>query len=158
MVGVMELRAERIDSAVILHLDGRMSVDADTDWMRDVMNASTDYGVRHALLDLGKVSALDCSGIGQLLRLREQVHGARRTFGLVDVDRRQKRLLELSGLVHVFRVFADCESAVSALGLGPPRHPSRPPEAVAPLGAAVGGRMAACWGIGTVWMKTECAS
>ena len=154
----MELRAERIQSAVILHLEGRMSADADTGWMSDVMNAATGHGVRHALLDLGRVSRLDCSGIGQLLRLREQVHGARRTFGLIDVESRQKRLLELSGLVHVFRVFDDCEAAVSALGIGPPRWPGRPPEPVAPLGAAIRGRLAACWGVGSVWMKTECTS
>ena len=137
----MELRAERIESAVILHLEGRMVAGSDTEWMGSAMNAVTETGVRHALLDLAQVSLLDCSGIGQLLRLREQVHGSRRTLALVNLERRQKRMLELSGLLHVFRVFATCEAGVCALGLAPVRRPALP----APM------RPAACWGAARGW-------
>ena len=147
MEGAMELRAVRIESAVILHLEGRMIAGSDTGWMRSAMNAVTANGVRHALLDLGQVSLLDCSGIGQLLRLREQAHGARRTLGLVGVKRRQKRMLELSGLLHVFRVFTTCEAGMASLGVAPVRRRVQSPELPAPM------RPAACWGVDRSWQE-----
>ena len=154
----MELRTERIESAVILHLDGRLSAESDTGWMRDAMLACTDNGVRHALIELSGVRQLDCAGLGQLLRLREQVHGARRTFGLVDVERRQRAMLELSGLIHVFRVFCDRDAAVSALGIVRQQEPVRTPVCGAATGSFVPGRLRACWIKGPGWAEMECLS
>jgi anti-anti-sigma factor len=153
----MELRAEQVGSALVLHLDGRMSAESDTAWMRDAVRAFTAPGVRHALLDLAGVRQLDCAGIGQLLALRERVHGARRTFGLVEVERRQRRMLELSGLIHVFRVFGDRDAAVSALGLGGGR-PCEDRLDAAPGVVFSPGRVAARWRTARGWPETECVS
>ena len=68
---------------------------------------------------------MDSAGIGQLLDLRACVHGARRTIALASVERHQKRMLGLSGLLHVFRVFEDSQAAVIALGLGESRDVPR---------------------------------
>jgi anti-anti-sigma factor len=124
-----------------------MAAGSDTEWMGSAMNAVTETGVRHALLDLAQVSLLDCSGIGQLLRLREQMHGARRTLALVNLERRQKRMLELSGLLHVFRVFTTCEAGMASLGVAPVRRAAPPPEMPAPM------RPAACWGVDRSWQE-----
>ena len=147
----MELHAEHIGSALILHLEGRMTAESDADWMRDAMNAVGERGVRHALLDLARVSQLDCAGIGQLLRLREQVHGARRTFVLVDVERRQERMLEVSGLTHVFRIFGDRDAAVSALGIDERRLPEPSTSGAAEL-------LPARWSVVHDWAKSGYAS
>jgi anti-sigma B factor antagonist len=154
MEGTMEFRTERIESALILHLDGRMSAEEDSRWMRRALKEMTDSGVRHALLDLGGVRQLDCSGIGQLLKLREQAHVARRTFGLIDVERRQKRMLELSGLVHVFRMFGDCEAAISALGIEPESPPTKPRRPEAPLR----GLLTVRWGTVSGWLELRSVS
>jgi anti-anti-sigma factor len=146
----MTLHAEHIGPALVLHLEGRLTAESDTDWMRDAMNAVTGCGARHALLDMGSVGQIDCEGIGQLLRLRERVHGARRTFGLFDVERRQRRMLELSGLNHVFRVFGDRQAAISALGIAPVRPPTNACE------PAVRGPFADRWGIAAGLMRMGC--
>jgi anti-anti-sigma factor len=147
----MELHEEHIGSALVLHLEGRMTAESGAEWMRDAMNAVTARGVRHAVLDLAGVSQLDCTGIGQLLRLREQVHGARRTFVLVAIERRQRRMLECSGLSHVFRIFGDRDAAVSALGIGERRRP-------APSGGGAADRLAARWSVLHDWAESEYAS
>lgn len=153
----MRIRTERADAAVILHLEGRLSVETDAAWLSDAMDAITNPGVRHALLDFREVGQLDCTGIGQLVRLRKLAHGARRTFGLVGVERRQKRLLELSGLLHVFRVFGDCDAALAALATrqGPAARPAACPPLVP---AMVGVRMVACWTVAAALTRTECVS
>lgn len=113
----MDIATERIGSAVILRLAGRMSAECDAAWTRAALVAATGDGVRHVLVDLGGVRRLDCCGIGQLLALRGQIHGARRTLCLVDIERHQRRMLELAGLLHVFRAFSNCDEAASALGV-----------------------------------------
>ena len=123
----MDIEAEFVGLAVILRLEGRMSVECDAGWMRAALKAASGDGVRHVLVDVGRVRLLDCCGIGQLLTLRGQLHGARKSICLVDVERHQRRMLELAGLLHVFRVFPECDAAASALGVG-----KRAPSAWAP--------------------------
>jgi anti-anti-sigma factor len=132
----MEVRAERLASAVILYLEGRMNAETGSDWLRQAVVAATGDGARHVVVDLGGVVQMDCAGIGQLLDLRACVHGARRTFALASVERHQKRMLGLSGLLHVFRVFEDSQAAVFALGLGEGRGIPRAQVAARELTAA----------------------
>lgn len=61
---------------------------------------------------MANVPQLDCSGIGQLVQLNDQLRTAGGVQVLVNVERRQKRLLELLGLLEVFRV---CDSWPEAL-------------------------------------------
>jgi anti-anti-sigma factor len=154
----MEFSTERVESAAILHLSGRLTVDADEAWIRAAADAGTRNGVRHVLLHMGRVRQLDCSGIGRLLRLREQLHRERRTCALVAVDRRQRRLLELAGLHRVFRMFDDCGEAMLVLGIRVERLPVPQAVEAVPLGAMARGRMAAVWHSWGGWTETECVS
>ena len=148
----MDIRTTRVESAVILRFEGRMIAETGSDWLRRAAVAAMADGARHALLDLGGVRQLDCAGIGQLLDLRNRVHGTRRTVALTCVERRQKRMLELAGLLHVFRIFADNQAALTALGLR---------ERAASRGAAEAAALvpaAASWSAALAWPALECAS
>ena len=140
----MELKTGRVGSAVILHLEGRLTVETGTGWWNDAGRAVTGQGVRHVLVDMGKVSQLDCWGIGQLLQLRRLAHDARKTIALVALDGRQKRMLELAGLLHVFRAFGGCGEAVLALGIEPRRFAFAPADTIAAWAGLLGGRTVAC--------------
>jgi anti-anti-sigma factor len=158
MEGAMELTTERLGSAVILHLEGRLTAEAGAGWRQDAARAVTGRGVGHVLVDMAGVCQLDCSGIGQLLLLRQQAHAARKTLALVALDRRQRRMLEVAGLLRVFRAFTGCGDAILALGLAPRRVAFAPAEAVATWAGWVPGRPAACAGIpagpaGTEWVS-----
>lgn len=131
----MDIEAEFVGSAVILRLEGRMSVECDAGWTQAALKAASGDGVRHVLVDVGRVRLLDCCGIGQLLTLRGQLHGARKSICLVDVERHQRRMLELAGLLHVFRVFPECDAAASALGVGKRARSAWAPESGVPARA-----------------------
>ena len=135
----MNVRAARVGSAVVIRLEGRMSAEAGSEWIGAALNAAISDGTSHVVCDLGGVTRLDCTGIGQLLTLRACVHGARRTMALSSVEARQTRLLDAAGLLHVFRVFSDSRAAAVALGLGD--------AAPAPKGL---------W-FSPAWMTLECA-
>ena len=116
----MMVRAERMGQAVVIRLDGRMTVEAGSGWVAMAILAAGTAGARHVLCDCSGVRALDCTGIGHLIDIRRFAHGMRRTFALASVGRRPRRMLEMAGLVHVLRVFSDCQAAAAALGLRDP--------------------------------------
>ena len=153
----MTLSTERVDSAVILHLDGRLTIEGGDAWLETAVDAGCHGGVHHVLLEMKRVHQLDCAGIGQLLRLRERLHQAHRTCALVAVATRQRHLLELAGLHRVFRVFDDCEDARIMLGVGEPRLLAPRFVAIAPTGRAAAGG-ASMWCSWDGWAEAECAS
>jgi len=93
-----------VGSTVILHLEGRLTVEEDTHPLHELLGSITGVDPWTVVLDLANVPQLDCSGIGQLVQLNHQVGRSGGVLLLVNVDRRQKRLLELLGLLEVFRV------------------------------------------------------
>ncbi len=108
----MRVRAEWWGSAVIIDLDGRLTVEADTRRLHELVRAMEHSGASHVVLNLGRVQQLDCSGIGQLVQLHHRARRSGVTFALVDVEPRQKQMLQLAGLVDVFQVFATWSEAV----------------------------------------------
>lgn len=155
--GAMTLSTERVDSAVILHLDGRLTIEGGDSWLVAAIEAGSRGGVRHVLLQMKRVRQLDCAGIGQLVRLRERLHEARRTCALVAVEPRQRHLLELAGLHRVFRMFDDCEDAKVLLGVGEPGLALPALLATAPAGLAASGG-ASIWCSWAGWAESGCAT
>ncbi len=134
----LRVRGERVGSAtVVLHLEGRLTLEADTLQLHELVRAISQFGPCHVILDFGDVGQLDCSGIGQLVQLRNLVCGADRVFALINVDRRQQRILEILGLLTVLRVagsrekaIGECPSTVRALALPPSARPTTAPDTV----------------------------
>jgi anti-anti-sigma factor len=153
----MRLSTERVDSAVILHLDGRLTIEVGDSWLETSVEAGSRAGVRHVLLQMDRVRQLDCAGIGQLVQLRAQLHQARRTCALVAVDPRQRHLLELAGLHRVFRMFDDCDDAKVMLGVGEPGFALPTFLAAAPtgLGASSGASIWCSW---AGWAESGCVT
>lgn len=109
----MRVRAERVDSAWVLHLEGRLTVEEDTRQLHEMVRSMTHFDKCNVVLDFGNVGQLDCSGIGQLVQLDNQVRGSGGALTLLNVEHRQKRLLQLLGLLAVFRVVDRRQEAIT---------------------------------------------
>jgi anti-sigma B factor antagonist len=109
----MTVGAERVGSVVVLNLEGPLTIETDTRRLRELASSVTRSCPRHVILDLGNVQRLDCSGIGELVKLHNQVRRSGGVLTLVNVDDRQRRLLQMVGLLTIFRI---CDSPQEALG------------------------------------------
>ena len=114
----MRIRAERVDSAWVVHVEGRLTVEEDTRQLHELVRSMTHFCPGNVILDLGSVGQLDCSGIGQLVQLNNQVCGSGGAFALLNVERRQKRLLQLLELLGVLRVFDRRQEAIAGCRSG----------------------------------------
>jgi anti-anti-sigma factor len=142
----MDLDLKRAGPAAVLRVEkGRLVVEEDTSELHDLVRALTTFDPGGGVvLDLGKVSQIDCSGIGQLMEVRRQVAERGGVFALVGVAARPRRLLDLLGLLPVLPLFASTEQAVTACwsaqarsGVPRPRpRPGEPPVLARSLAAA----------------------
>ena len=109
----MRVRAERVDSAWVLHLEGRLTVEEDSSRLHQLVRSMTQFEPCNVVLDLGNVAQLDCAGIGQLVELNNQVCGSGGALTLLNVEHRQKRLLQLLELLAVLGVSDSREEAIT---------------------------------------------
>jgi anti-anti-sigma factor len=108
----LNVGVELFGSNVVLELAGRLTVEAEARLVDAISPWLPRLAGSLAMLDLRQVRQLDCAGIGQLVDLRKAVGLIGRVV-LVGVERRQRRLLQVVGLLSVFPVFDEREQALS---------------------------------------------
>lgn len=99
----------------MVRLAGTLGAGPDLDGLRASVGRPRGPGVRALFFDLTHVTRLDGLGIGELLLLRRQVQSCGLAFGLLNVDPRQRRLLEVAGLTAVLGIYDDVAAALSSL-------------------------------------------
>ena len=127
----MQVTSKKVGSAVFLDLAGNLTVDADTKDLHAAVRRLARRGVQVIVADIANVTRLDCSGIGQLIEIRNLVSESGATFGLLNVEPRHRLLLELLRVPEVCKVLDTTADAYA--GARPRRkrarrrvHSSRP--------------------------------
>ena len=98
----MRFTCSRIGSVVFFRLAGNLGVGTDLTTLDAAVTGMSDPSVQGIFLDLAHVARLDCTGIGEIVRLRSAVGAAGLAFGLVNVDARHRRMLEMARLTPFF--------------------------------------------------------
>jgi anti-anti-sigma factor len=109
----MNIRAQRTGTTMVLDIDGPLTVQADTRRLHGYVRRLKRLDVRNVVLDLDRVGRVDAHGVGQLVALHNEVQPLGTTLVLANVDPRQKRLLQVAGLLAVFPVFDTWQEAVA---------------------------------------------
>jgi anti-anti-sigma factor len=117
----MTVKPERVGSAVVFNLEGPLTIEADTHRLRELVWSMTRFRPRHVILNLGNVPRLDCSGIGELVQLHKRVCKSGGVLTLVNVGDRQRRLLQMVGLLAIFRICASPQEALESSRTTAPR-------------------------------------
>ena len=109
----LRIRLRSAGAAVVVRLDGRLTVDADLVQLRALAEWAASRDRRLVALDLGGVRDLDCAGLGDLAAFCASVIEARGRCALVSVERRQMMLMERAGLLAIVPAFGDEKVAMN---------------------------------------------
>ena len=109
----MEVGLRQWRTALVLDLHGRLTVDEDLRPLWVIVGSGMAPGA-HMMLNLEDVSRLDCAGIGELVALHCAVQETGGMLSLLNVDPRQKKMLEIVGLLRTLNVHDGLDRA--ALG------------------------------------------
>lgn len=108
----MEITRDNLNEAVFFGLAGRLTINARIEGLHDAARDISDPRVGGVFVDLNEVTRLDCWGIGQLILLRGLVVASGRAFGLVNLNFRQRSLLNLLRVSEVCEIYRSRRQAV----------------------------------------------
>ena len=105
------VRVECRDSTVTLQMEGRLTVEEDVRQLPGLARSMGRLEGILVLLNFEGVRQLDCAGLGQLVAFGREVQTRGGYCALVNVDPRQRRLVQLARLTVVLPVFASGQEA-----------------------------------------------
>ncbi|HVA64185.1 MAG TPA: STAS domain-containing protein [Terriglobales bacterium] len=113
---MIKVTCRRIDSVTVVDLGGRITLGDGSTTLRDTIRDLLGQDERRILLNLGDVTYIDSSGLGELVSGFSQVRKAGGDLKLLNLTRKVHDLLQITKLYTVFDVQDDEAQAIAAFG------------------------------------------
>ncbi len=108
----VKLNTRQVGDVTVMDLAGRITLGEGSSTMRDAIKDSLAKGDKKILLNLGEVSYIDSSGIGELVSAFTSVSNQGGMLKLNGLNKRIKDLLQITKLYTVFDVFDEEPTAI----------------------------------------------
>ncbi len=110
----MKVSTRQVDGITIVDCSGRITLGEGSVTIRDAVRELLAKGHKKILLNLGDVSYIDSSGIGELVSAFTTVRNQGGELKLLNLTKKVHDLLQITKLYTVFDVKDDEASAVKA--------------------------------------------
>ena len=110
----MKASTRQVDGITIVDLSGRITLGEGSVVLRDTVKDLLSKGQKKILLNLGDVSYIDSSGIGELVSAFTSVRNQGGELKLLHLTKKVHDLLQITKLYTVFDVKDDEAGAISA--------------------------------------------
>jgi anti-sigma B factor antagonist len=108
----VKLASRQVGDVTVIDASGRITLGEGASAFRSAIRDLVAKGNQKVLLNLGEVSYIDSSGIGELVSGFTTVRNTGGQLKLVGLSKRVKDLLQITKLYTVFEVFDDETEAV----------------------------------------------
>jgi anti-sigma B factor antagonist len=108
----IKLSSRQVGDVTVVDAAGRITLGEGSSALRDMLRDMVAKGQKKILLNLGDVSYIDSSGIGELVSGFTTVTNQGGSLKLLGLTKRVKDLLQITKLYTVFDVHDDEASAV----------------------------------------------
>lgn len=110
----MKATTRNVDGVQVIELQGKITIGAGDTQLRELILKSLDEGQKNLLLDMGEVTALDSSGIGELVGAYTTATNRGGKLKLLHLPTKISNLLQVTQLITVFEVYEDEKQAVGS--------------------------------------------
>ncbi len=110
----LEIRERTVGDVVILDLIGKITIGEGSVQLRDTVNRLLEAGRNRIILNLGGVSYVDSSGIGELVSRYTTTKNAGGRLKLLNLPKKIKDLLMITKLLTVFEIYEDEQAALES--------------------------------------------
>ena len=111
----LSLKTRKSGDVVVLDLSGRLIAGEAALLLRETIRRFTSDGNRRFVINLGEVSFIDSSGLGELVTTYASVKNKGGAVNLLNATAKAKDLLQMTKLLTVFDTYDDEAKAVAAL-------------------------------------------
>jgi anti-sigma B factor antagonist len=109
----MEFTIREIENIVIYDIKGEIRIGEEMPViLHDHVKSQLEIGKRHFLLNLGEVKYMDSFGVGQLVGSLTSIRNVGGKLKLTNLVPRIKFIFEVTGLINVFKITDDEETAI----------------------------------------------
>ena len=108
----IKLSTRQVGDVSVVDVAGRITLGEGSSALRDLMREMVGKGQKKILLNLGDVSYIDSSGIGELVSGFTTVTNSGGELKLLNLNKRVKDLLQITKLYTVFDVHEDEAGAI----------------------------------------------
>jgi anti-sigma B factor antagonist len=115
----MNVVERRLGNVTVLDLKGRLVFDEGDTVVRDRINHLVDEGRVNILINLQDVTYVDSCGIGVLVAKYVSLRRKGGDLRFVNLTPRSRRLLEITKLMGIFRIFDSEDEAVASFRATP---------------------------------------
>jgi anti-sigma B factor antagonist len=110
----MKIKTRQVDGITIMDCSGRITLGEGSVTLRDAVRDLLGKGSKQILLNLGDVTYIDSSGIGELVSAYTTVKNQGGDLKLLNLTKKVHDLLQITKLYTVFDVKDDEASAVAS--------------------------------------------
>jgi anti-sigma B factor antagonist len=110
----MKTSSRKVDGVTIVDLSGRITLGEGSVVLRDTVKDLSSKGDKKILLNLGDVTYIDSSGIGELVSAFTSVRNAGGDLKLLNLTKKVHDLLQITKLYTVFDISDDEASAIAS--------------------------------------------
>lgn len=110
----MQLTVRQVGDVSVVDVAGRITLGESASSLREAIRDLLGNGHKKLILNLGEVSYIDSSGIGELVSAFTTVTNQGGRLRLLNLTKRVKDLLQITKLYTVFEVFDDEAHAVAS--------------------------------------------
>ena len=106
--------ARDIGDATVMDLSGRITLGEGSAMLREMIKELVGKGRKHIVLNLGDVTYIDSSGIGELVSGFQTVRTSGGQLKLLHLTKKVHDLLQITKLFTVFDVYSDESVALAS--------------------------------------------
>lgn len=110
----LTIASREVDGVVVLDLSGRITLGEGSVQLRDAIRGLIGQGKKNVLLNMGEVSYIDSSGLGELVSAYTTAKNQQAEVKLLKLTRKVHDLLQLTKLYTVFDIKDDEASAIAS--------------------------------------------
>ena len=108
----VKLTTRQVGDVTVIDVAGRITLGEGSSTLRDALRDLVGKNQKKVLLNLGEVSYIDSSGIGELVSGFTTVTNSGGSLKLLNLNKRVKDLLQITKLYTVFDVHEDEAGAI----------------------------------------------
>jgi anti-sigma B factor antagonist len=112
----MNIAERQAGMVTVIDVEGNLTLGAAADTLHDKVRSLLQQGQTHLLLNLGAVSYMDSSGLGELVSAFATANKQGGTLKLLNLTKRLHDLLVITKLSNVFESFDDEAAGIRSFG------------------------------------------
>jgi anti-sigma B factor antagonist len=110
----MKIEARNEQGITIIAPKGKITIGVGDVALRDAVGEALEAGARNIVVDLGSVTTIDSSGIGELVSAFTTVTNRKGKLKLANLPPKVDDILQITQLISVFEVFDNVPEAIAS--------------------------------------------